>query len=32
VVLAGVLGTDVQSTTERLWSIGFREAIIREEQ
>jgi rare lipoprotein A len=32
VVLAGVRGIDVQSTTERLMAIGFREAIIREEQ
>jgi len=32
VVLAGVRGADVQSVTERLMAIGFREAIIREEQ
>jgi len=31
VVLAGVRGTDVQITTERLSAAGFREAIIREE-
>jgi len=31
VVLAGVRGTDVQITAERLKEAGFREAIIREE-
>jgi len=31
VVLAGVRGNDVQSTAQKLWAIGFREAIIREE-
>jgi len=31
VVLAGVRGTDVQLTTERLSVAGFREALIREE-
>jgi len=31
VVLAGVPGTDVKSTTDRLSAAGFREAIIREE-
>jgi len=31
VVLAGVRGTDVQLTTERLLVAGFREALIREE-
>jgi rare lipoprotein A len=31
VVVAGVHGTDVQSTTEKIGTAGFREAIIREE-
>ena len=31
VVLAGVRGTDVQSTAEKLGEAGFREALIREE-
>ena len=31
VVLAGIRGTDVESTAERLSFAGFREAIIREE-
>jgi rare lipoprotein A len=31
VVLAGVRGTDVQLTAEKLGSAGFREALIREE-
>jgi len=31
VVLAGVRGTDVQITTRRLQEVGFREAVIREE-
>jgi rare lipoprotein A len=31
VVLAGVRGTDVQITAERLQQAGFREALIREE-
>jgi rare lipoprotein A len=32
VVLAGVRGTDVQLTAEKLGSAGFREALIREER
>jgi rare lipoprotein A len=31
VVLAGIRGTDVQTTSEKLSTAGFREAIIREE-
>ena len=31
VVLAGVRGTDVQTTSEKISAAGFREAIIREE-
>ncbi|MDR3020742.1 MAG: septal ring lytic transglycosylase RlpA family protein [Treponema sp.] len=31
VVLAGVQGTDVQITTDRLGAAGFKEALIREE-
>jgi rare lipoprotein A len=31
VVLAGIRGTDVQLTVERLGAAGFREALIREE-
>jgi rare lipoprotein A len=31
VVIAGVRGTDVQITAERLKDAGFREALIREE-
>jgi len=31
VVLPGIRGTDIQSTTERLMVYGFREALIREE-
>jgi len=31
VVLAGIRGTDVQSTAEKLGEAGFREALIREE-
>lgn len=32
VILAGVLGSDVQSTTERIGAAGFKEAVIREEK
>jgi len=31
VVLAGINGTDIQSTSEKLSAAGFRDAIIREE-
>jgi len=31
VVVAGIRGTDVQSTAEKIGSAGFREAVIREE-
>jgi len=31
VVVAGIRGTDVQTTAEKIGSAGFREAVIREE-
>ncbi len=31
VVVAGIRGTDVQSTAEKIGTAGFREAVIREE-
>jgi rare lipoprotein A len=32
VVLAGIPGSDIQSVTEKLGAVGFREALIREER